>query len=275
MRTFTLINENGTEYNLTAKGTAFFYGIDGLGFDKKLDFQQVDERFLLTTAKIAQNSVKGSVQFFQPGAVNEYFEFAKFCQGKLRMKYNPGHGVYYRDGYVKTIGRNDGKDIRIATIDFVCTSPWYKVISQFNNGAVSGGKTYDYEYDYEYTSATPGSIMIDSDTMQESPVKFTIFGPSTNPSWRHYVDGQLKTTGKINGSISVNHVLVIDTTVIPWSIKQFDSLGNLVADMYQNSDFSTERFIRLGNGRNVITVDDDGIDTLTIKAEAQIEYDTV
>ena len=75
--------------------------------------------------------------------------------------------------------------------------------------------------------------------------------------------------------MNVNRKVVIDTTTEPWSIKQFDNLGNLVSDMYQLSDFSTERFIQIKNGRNIISVTDDGADDVTLSVEAQIGYDTV
>jgi len=277
MRTFTLFDINGTEYNITTKDNAFFHSVDGLGFEREMTFQQVDERFKKIDDLTVQKTIQGTVFFGGMNPESHYFAFAKFCKNApLRMKYNPGHGEYYRMGYVKALGRGDGSGTsKSASVEFVCTTPWYKVVQKYNDGTASDGKVYDYAYDYNYTESTPGSVAYESDSFEDCPAKLIIHGAVSNPVWRHYVDGVLVATGKINGSIASGRRLVVDTTVIPWSIKQFDTLGNLVSDMYQLSDFSTERFIRLSHGKNVISVTDDGVDPVTVTLEAQIEYDTV
>ena len=45
--------------------------------------------------------------------------------------------------------------------------------------------------------------------------------------------------------------------------------------MYQQSDFSMDRFIRFGYGRNVISVTAENVDVVNLGVEAQIEYATV
>lgn len=277
MRKFMLINANGTTYDITVKGSAFFYNVDGLGYDRNMTFQQISEQFALLEDKANQQTITGTVRFWKPDAEQSYFDFYKFCKlAPLKMKYNPGHGVYYRNGYVRAITRGDGTgDALTASIEFVCTSPWYRTFSAFNNGEITGGKTYDYTYDYTYTEATPGSVIIDSDSMMACPCKLTIYGEAVNPAWSHYVNGKLVSTGKINATINENRRVVIDTTSTPWRIIQTDNLGNFVSDLYQLSDFSTDRFIQVRNGRNVISVTDDGVEDLNVGVEALIGYDTV
>jgi hypothetical protein len=102
-----------------------------------------------------------------------------------------------------------------------------------------------------------------------------LYGELVNPTWRHYLNNVLQTTGKITGTVMPNHRLVIDTTTIPYSMKQVDAFGNVVSDMYQLSDFSTERFVRFGKGRNTVSVQADNTNTLNVGVEAQIEYATV
>ena len=82
-------------------------------------------------------------------------------------------------------------------------------------------------------------------------------------------------TGKVNGVIEDNRKLVIDTTKVPYEIRQYDLVNNLISDMYQQSDFSTKRFIRLGYGRNVISVSQEGTGNLRMGVEAQVEYAAV
>ncbi len=277
MRTFTLIDKDGNTYDITAKYDLFFYGIDGLGFTQTSKFQRIEDRYALLEKYTAQGKIKGTIKFWQPGAESKYFAFAQFCQNEpIRMVYNPGHGTYYRNGIVTKIDRSDGLgDALEITLEFSAQTPWYKVISQYNDGQVQGGKVYDYTFDYQYSSAVVNTVSIDSDSYQSSPAKLIIYGPASNPSWRHYLNNVLQTSGKINGNVLPNHKLIIDTTTIPYSIKQFDMLGNEISDMYQQSDFSTDRFIRLGKGRNTVAVQADNTNKLNVGIEAQIEYATI
>ena len=101
---------------------------------------------------------------------------------------------------------------------------------------------------------TQNTLMIDSDSHGDSPCKVTVYGPCTNPVWKHYVNnvlydpadadivllfhaGQgkhrdrvpigryyvnnvLYETGRYEGNIPDGHKLVIDTTQIPYSITE-------------------------------------------------------
>ena len=277
MRTFTLYDADGNTYDLTAKGELFFYGIENLGYQTEAKFQRIEDRFAILENYMAQAKIKGTIRFWQPNAEFKYFEFSQFCQNKpLRMEYNPGHGLFSRDGYITQVKRSDGKDKALTIeIEFSATTPWYKVVAEYNTGDVTDGKTYNYTYDYHYSSAVQGSVIIDSDSFQSSPVKLIILGPVTNPTWRHYLNNVLQTEGKVNGEVLANNRLIIDTTTIPYSIKQVDAYGNLVADMYQQSDFSMDRFVRFGYGRNVVSVTAENVDVVKLGVEAQIEYATV
>ena len=305
MRTFLLIDKNGTSYDITVKKSAFFYGVTGLGYEKETEFQRIKERFALLKKDFVQQKIIGTVKFWQPDAEADYFNFAQFCQNSpLKMVYNPNSGSvissgvdkayvegttlflpskylsfdnYYRDGYITKIERSDGVgDSLVVQIEFTSTTPWYKQISQYNMGGQSqGSKKYNYKYSYNYGGGVTNTVSVESDSRQLSPAKIVIIGPATNPSWSHYVEGVLVSSGKLNGTVLANHRLVIDTTTIPYSIKEFDAYGNFVADMYQQSDFSTERFVRLGHGRNMITVGADDVSELGVGVEAQIEYATV
>lgn len=277
MRTFKLFDNDGNSYDVTTKNDLFFYGIDGLGFEQATEFQRIEDRYALLSNYTAQTKIKGSIKFWQPNAERKYFDFAQFCQNApIRMEYNPKYRVFSRFGYITKIERSDGKgDSLEITLEFTPRTPWFKTIADYNDGIIEGGKVYNYTYNYTYSTATVNSVTIDSDSYQSSPVKLIIFGPATNPTWRHYLNNVLQSSGKLNGSVLANHKLVIDTTTIPYSIKQFDMLGNLVSDMYQQSDFATERFVRFGRGRNTVAFTAENTNTLNVGVEAQIEYATV
>lgn len=305
MRTFSLIDKDGTSYIITVKDKAFFYGITGLGYEEETAFLRIKERFSLVSKKLTQQKIVGTVKFWQSGAEAEYFNFAQFCQnGPLRLRYAPKSGrrakssfehgyvenrtlflpyenvtyeTYFRDGYITKIERSDGVGNCLeAVIEFTAETPWYKRIVEYNYGGQSiDGKKYDYTYSYHYSNSANNEVTIESDSWQQSPSKIIILGPVTDPIWRQYLNDELVTTGKINGSVLSGHRLVIDTTTIPYSILEYNSSGQVVADLYQSSDFSTDRFVRLGHGKNRITVSATDATAIGLGVEAQLEYATV
>lgn len=278
MRTFSLVNKDGLAYELTEKKVSFLYNVEGLGYQREMEFQRIGEHFALVNDHLAQGVITGTVKFWQPGAYEQYFKFGQFCQNKpLKLTYTPNKGVtFFREGYVSKIGKAESNGgALIATIEFKAKSPWYKVVSAYNSGEITGGKVYGYTYDYKYSEGVLQTIVINSDSYENSPAKITIYGPLINPSWSHYLNNVLVATGKVNGSIEKNNKLVIDTTTIPYTICQYDMNDNLISDMYQLSDFSTYRFMMLGYGENIISVTQEGNGVVKLSVEAKIEYATV
>lgn len=277
MRTFRLYDNDGNRYNITAKDNLFFYKIDGLGFSQDAEFQRIEDRYALLNNYISQNKITGIIRFWQPQAELHYFNFAQFCQNQpIMMDYNNKNGTYSRRGIITKIERSDGNGNSLEIkIEFTAETPWFKTVSKYNEGTIIGGKVYDYTYDYTYSDNVVNTVTIDSDSYQNSPVRLVIFGEAVNPTWRHYLNNVLVSSGKVNGTILANHRLIIDTTTIPYGIKQVDALGNLVSDMYQQSDFSTSRFVRFGHGRNTVTFGADNTNILNVGVEAEIEYATI
>lgn len=277
MRTFRLYDNDGNRYNLTSRDHLFFYAIDGLGFEQSAEFQRIEDRFALLESHIEQATIEGTIKFWQPEAELQYFNFAQFCQNQpIMMDYNNNYGTYSRRGIITKIERGDGDGNELLIkIQFKAQTPWYKEIIEYNPGTESGGKVYNYSYDYTYLKGGKNTITIDSDSYQSSPVKLVVIGPAINPSWRHYLNGELVTEGKINGIIGPDNRLIVDMTTIPYRIIQVDALGQLVSDLYQQSDFSTYRFVRFGHGRNTVTFSADESNILNVGVEAQIEYATI
>lgn len=277
MRTFRLYDNDGNRYNLTSRDHLFFYAIDGLGFEQSAEFQRIEDRFALLESHIEQATIEGTIKFWQPEAELQYFNFAQFCQNQpIMMDYNNNYGTYSRRGIITKIERGDGDGNELLIkIQFKAQTPWFKEIIEYNPGTESGGKVYNYSYDYTYLKGGKNTITIDSDSYQSSPVKLVVIGPAINPSWRHYLNGELVTEGKINGIIGPDNRLIVDTTTIPYRIIQVDALGQLVSDLYQQSDFSTYRFVRFGHGRNTVTFSADESNILNVGVEAQIEYATI
>lgn len=277
MRTFRLYDNDGNRYNITSKDNLFFYKIDGLGFSQNAEFQRIEDRYALLNSYIDQNKITGIIRFWQPDAELDYFNFAQFCQNQpIMMDYNNNYGTYSRRGIITKIERSDGNGNSLEIkIEFTAETPWFKTVAEYNSGTIVGGKVYDYTYDYTYSDSVINTVTIDSDSYQSSPVRLVIFGQAVNPTWRHYINNVLVSSGKVNGTVLANHRLIIDTTTIPYSIRQVDALGNQISDMYQQSDFSTSRFVRFGHGRNTVTFSADNTNILNVGVEAEIEYATI
>lgn len=278
MRTFQLIDANGDVMDLTLAGSHFLYNIDGLGFSDEYEFQRIGERFGIIRDEIAQGEIEGYVKFWQPGAEKQYFDFVQFCQNKPhKLVYNPGIGAFYRDGIVTSIGKSDSADGALkCSIRFSCTTPFYRLIDRNSDGGTTEGKVYNYKYNYRYSNSYAQSVVIDSDSYQDSPVKLRIYGYALNPSWRWYLNNQLQGQGRINATIEEGRFVEINTTTIPYEIKQYDAATRaLISDLYQQADFSTQRFVRLGHGRNVISVAQEGTAGIRMSVEAHIEYASV
>ena len=221
MRTFRLYDNDGNRYNVTSKDHLFFYKIDGLGFTQEAEFQRIEDRYALLNNHIAQNKITGIIRFWQPQAELQYFNFAQFCQNQpIMMDYNNNYGTYSRRGLITKIERSDGNGNRLEIkIEFTAETPRFKTVSEYNEGTIVGGKVYDYTYDYTYSDSVVNTVSIDSDSYQSSPVRLVIFGEAVNPTWRHYLNNVLVSTGKVNGTVLANHRLIIDTTTIPYGIK--------------------------------------------------------
>lgn len=273
MRTFKLINAIGESYDVTERYNAFMHTVANLGMQIETEYQRIGGHFALLSYYAQQGVIKGTVKFWDQ---LEYFNFARFCQKRpLELQYTVGTNTYRRKGVVTKISKDESNPLQ-SDIDFSCTTPFYRFISKFNAAEdVGGGKEYSYTYPYTYSDNVAQSITISSDTINDSPCMITIHGPVVNPTWRHYVNNTLKATGRVIGTIEASRKLVIDTTSIPYKIHKEDMSGNFIADMYQQSDFSTERFITLQYGQNTISVSGESAARIPIGVEAMIEYDTV
>ena len=277
MRTFTLLDRDGTSYNLTEPTTAFFYNVEGLGYSREVEYQQIGDRYEPIKNNLAQGLINGIIRFKQPNAYKKYFDFVQFCQNTpLRLIYTPSTTPFYRDGQVTSISKTEGSDgVLSCSIEFSASTPFYKILYEYNPGVITGGKTYSYEYDYVYSNSVAGTVTLNNDSYLSCPAKIEIYGYAVNPSWRHYVNNVLVATGKVNTSIESGNKLVIDTTTTPYSIKQYNLSNELISDVYQLSDFSTDRFITLRNGRNTISVAHEGGSLIQVGVEARIEYASV
>lgn len=287
VRSFTLVNNNGISYDMQTR-QRFIVNPSGLGYEESTNYQNFGAHYTPLDDGLAQGVVSASIVFV--GASREeiyskFFEFAKFSRcAPLVMQYTPIFDTFFRQCRISKLNKTEISNGALQIdVQIACITPWYKTKSDYNSGVAGGGKQYalqenglyGYNYDYTYSDNILQSVTIDNDGYEESPCKFIIYGYAVNPAWNHYVNGELFATGKADITVAANHKLVIDTTTIPYTMRELDMANNLIRDCYQLSDFSTERFIRLQPGKNRISLTHSGSNIVQVTVDAQIEFAAV
>jgi len=275
MRKFTLINANGDEYNLTER-KSFFHTVGGLGYERSNSYKYIGDSFTLLESRFKQPVISGSV--YLGGDQTEYERFILFSQiAPLKLKYEPIPGsVYFCNGHITSV-KFEEKDSRQVSISFTQTTPFYKVVAvaTYPEDAESDGKIYSYSYPYIYNSTVVNSVILNLDSAIESPCKLSMYGPLENPEWKHYVNNALYATGKVLATIARGNRLVVDTTGGEFTMRVYNPGNEVIADLYQASDFSTARAIYLQRGRNQISISDDRANKTIVTAEGEFRYASV
>lgn len=277
MRSFELKNNLGQSMDLNAD-QHFFMKVKGLGMERKLEFEKTSSSWLVMEDVLKQKTIQGVMNFDD---YEGYEEFVKFVQHEpLTMVYQSNTTIEVQVR-VEQLEKGEVEATLQCPIRFVNVCEFYKKVHVQSEIAIEGsGKKYPRTYPYKYRDNISGSIDIFSETKKESPVKLTIFGPCLNPSWSHYVDGKLKTSGKVGNEtlpcdIQAGERLVIDTTSVPWTIHKLNQVNEFLLDCYQMSDWETERFILLQYGANKITATQEGSEAITMAAEGYLMYETL
>lgn len=253
---FTLINASGETLDIVLS-RRFAFDVAGMGYERNAEFVQAGNRFVPLDTRFAQGKIGGSMRFAPLTGYGDYYDFVRFADNSpLTLQYVNPNGAYRRDVIMTSVERSElvTSDERTITFELSALGLWYRTVTAINNGEQTNGKIYTYSYPYTYGESA-GVLRMQSDSYEDSPAKLTIYGPVTNPSWRHYVNGVEVASGKINGTVADGLKLVIDATKTPYTINTQDSYGNIVTDFYGLSDFSTERFIVLQHGSNTMTVE--------------------
>ena len=195
----------------------------------------------------------------------------------LKLIYDTSDGItYYREGTV-TVATYSETDALNSIITFKSFTPPYQTIfGESLSTNASGGKVYSYTYPYTYRSSAANTVTIDmSDTVLESPLRIEFHGPMVNPVWSHYVEEILVATGRLYYTITAGNYVVVDTQTVPYSIREYNSSDEVIGDLYEYSDFGTERFLLLRHGINRIVISDDGSNTTTVKVSGKKYYAAV
>ena len=283
MREFYLKNKDGAIYNLTGLGfseklESLFYNVSGLGFEVGGDFARLGSDYVRTSKFYTQKPISGTMFFAEPDSYQKYFDFNRFVErAPLKIIYKPDNdlGEFERDIEVTSLIKSEiGVNGLYCDIDFTPISLIKKIVFATSEKVASGGKQYNYQYDYQYSDGANNSITFNVDSNLKSPLTLTIKGPCKNPEWRHYLNGKLVASGKVNVTVLPGAELIVDSN-LPFSITELDSSGEFSVDVYQKSDFSTERFLFLEHGQNVISATDSDGNVLVVTGKGYVTYASV
>lgn len=277
IRKFRLTNREGATWDLCSRAS-FFHDIDGFGYADNTQFEQVGAEFIPLEELFAQGELTGQILFAGQDAYRTYREFSRFVRAVplvLTYQTDETYRVPVRLTLLEKGERMEGGNGLVCGVTFLTTGQFYKTVSAQSGAMSIGGKNYPYQYPYSYADFSTNTLVIDSDSYEDSPCKISIFGPCVNPVWMQYVDNVLYATGRYAGTIPSDNRLVIDATQIPYRITELGAGGNVVADRYQQCDFTTERFFHLQHGSNRISVTHDGLNIVSMIVEGKISYETV
>lgn len=277
IRKFRVINSEGAAYDLNSK-QSFFHKVDGFGYKEETDFQRIGSDFYALEEVFSQGEITGSIFFCGQGAYEQYRDFTKFVRlTPLTLEYvtDDTYRLPVRLSEIHKSEMMEGGIGLNCEVVFLATGLFYRSVTKYSETVYVGGKIYPYTYPYSYADVSANTLMIESDSVADSPCRITIYGPCTNPIWKHYVNNELHATGAYIGTLRGDHRLVIDTTKVPYSITERGISGEIIADRYQACDFTTERFITLKHGTNRISLSHEGLNSVDMMVEARISYETV
>lgn len=295
VRHFTLINSVGEEYDITNK-QVLLSEPSGLGIKRDNRYRRVGNRFYLLSKRRAQENFKGVVNFTPPDAYIKYNEFVEFLSKEpLKLRYKPidnydyykYRGVFPKWDYVfyqnVMIGSLSKQDLTKygsleCQLELTPLTPWYRnliVTSEDFEKKIGVVWEQTSTWEWQWETENRNTLVIDSDCHMPSPVKIMIPGPAVHPRWAHYVNNDLVAEGAVDNVIPANYFLVIDNTTDEYSVTLQNANGVIIQNLYQDCDFSKDKFIEIQNGSNVIASYFDDMSDNVIIAEVMLFYESV
>ena len=275
-RQFRLINAAGEEYDLCDLSHAF-YSPDGLGFQKNISSVQVGNAFAMVENKVNQQVIKGEMRFKSYELYSAFKEF--ISGGNLILAYQPKGFTrwYYRKVEVERLdkGELDPQTKRlICAIDFLCFSQWYEKDNAKRTIDLTGENTvFPLVFPFLFSDADKNEVVIINDHVAPAPCKIILSGPCVNPAWVLRQGAKTVASGAMTISIAAGEKLIVDANIESMRIVKETSAGEV--NMYQHSDFSTERFIYAPTGESKLKFTHSETSALNITVEVRQVSDTV
>lgn len=304
MRYFKLENSKGEIVDITTK-SIFFHDISGLGYEEENDFIRVGSVWRLNSREYSQLPITGKLCFTENEDTTPYQKYTKFKTfvdyAPLTLYYYPYgvDGKFYRKAVrVSNLTKTEINEYGVLDddIEFMPYTPWYEIVT---------GETSEVDIDdrawiwgdgdenpplvfepADGQNARPARfrgefralINLVSETDNGSPVKITMIGPATNPTWSQYVEDEYVASGgfdsSANFSLRSGEKLIIDNTTGDYSMIVEDSTGQR-RSVYSLRSFDLACFFTLRQGRNTFAVTSADSQPVKMLIEGYIYYATV
>jgi hypothetical protein len=251
MRRFKLINAIGAEFDLNCRDS-FFQHPDGLGFSRSIQSSRAGYDYIITDDELDQKTPNGEIVF---KTYEKYTEFVNFCaHSPLILCYMPASKWFYLDCRITRLEKSEKVNRKlICPVDFLALGTWYESKKVFRTQvSEETGKTYPYTYPYTYIETSAGSVVVNNTGKIDSPCLLHILGAVESPSWSLIRGGTTILTGKVNANIAAGNKLVVNSSPKDLEIAEYTADGAFVRDLYQDSDFSTARFLMIPPGESII-----------------------
>lgn len=251
MRQFALINAVGESYELNDLRN-FFHSPNGLGFLRSAEYLKLGDRYEILSDGFEQAAPTGQICFKDEKQSSAYAKYAKFSRFLQKI---PLILVYRSD-----------KDHRMRVVpESISKSEISKPLG-LDISIVFRALSFWYD---EVERTGTSSVRILSDSARQSPMHIEIAGPVTSPIWTQSLNGTQIATGKVTATIAEGATLHIRTDTDPYQI--YSEANGVKTDLYSVSDFSTERFMYLQEGENVIACSG----ASSLKVTGELLYETV
>lgn len=275
-RRFKLINAIGEEYDL-CDTRHFFSNPDGLGFEKEITSSQTGDFFVPVNQKNRQQTITGEIIF---SGYEEYASFKEFVAGDdLIFSYCPAfcETWYYRSCVVKALKKSEispSTQHLHCNIDFLCFSQWYEsVIAKKTVFDASKSAFFSGTFPLPFSDVSINEVSIENPKTVSAPCRIEILGPCSNPSWSLIQYGKTVANGRVNVILDEGESLVIDANVESMRIVKATEQGE--TNVYQLSDYSTDRFIYAPSGKSLLRFYHDDGYALDVTVEVKLVSDTV
>lgn len=276
MRKFKITNADGLVLDLMDK-TSFLSSPDGLGFDLNCDFNEVGDSYLPLKSRSAQKEIGGTL------IIKGYSKYqqvsALLVKNPVTLHYCPIGTLWYTlPCLVRSLSKTelDNGYLR-CDIRFSALSKWTRnTENRRTSPTIDNPKQYGYRYPYIYMDNVSGSINLMNQGYEDSPLIITVFGAVENPRWDLIVNGNVIATGELQGvTIQKGNKLVVNSEDGNLEIAEYTLNNEYVRNLYEYSNFETERFIKVPPGRSAIRIYGTTSGEIVAYVEVLEQYETV
>ncbi len=273
MRKFKLKNNLGYEKDLNSNEN-YLSVSSGLGLSNSNDYERVESFFKQIQSRPNQKIIEGTMSF---DSYSKYWDFISFIQQTpLTLEYTTDISRYI-DVNISCLSLSEEDVYLTSSVTIEGLGAFYTNNIAKNDFDELEGKAYvidgnAYKYDYSYAENILGEINYYCKAALGGVAKLTLLGPLINPAWQVIKNGTTILSGRVYTTIKEGHRLVIDCNPLRYAIYETDNANNIIRDCYNFSDFSTERFLKINNGTNKISVMHEGTSAIKTVLEVKELY---